>query len=327
MRSKWIILLAAALIAVPSSSFGAEIFEKVGTIGGQFLKIGIGARPAAMGEAFVAVSEDPIAVYWNPAGLARLDGQSITLNHATWPAEIRISHAAYVFSPGRRLPGKIAFSARSMWMDVQPVRTPYRPQGTGEFWDAGEMAIGVSYARAFTDKFAAGITVNYFKSTLADVTAQTATVDFGTIYNTGVRGFKIGIAIQNIGSDMEYSGTINPEGRTQDFQGERVKLPILFRVGSALSLYEREAHSVITAFDFTHPPDNAERASWGLEYAFNDYFFLRGGYKFNYDTEGLTTGLGIKFPTSVSSQSRLDYSYSDMETLGGSHRFSLTFSF
>jgi hypothetical protein len=327
VRRKWIVLLVAAAVVLPSVSEGARIFEKVGTIGGQSLKIGIGARPAAMGEAFVAVAEDPISVYWNPAGIARLDGQSITFNHATWPADIRISHAAYVFSPGRRFPGKLAISARSMWMDVEPVRTPYRPQGTGEYWDAGEMALGVSYARAFTDKFSAGITVNYFKSALADVVAQTATVDFGTIYNTGVRGFKIGIAIQNVGSDMEYSGTINPEGVEMDFQGERVKLPILFRVGSAIDLYQREAHSLVTAFDFTHPPDNAERASWGLEYGFNEYFFLRGGYKFNYDTEGLTAGLGIKFPTSVGSQSRLDYSYSDMETLGASHRFSLTMSF
>jgi hypothetical protein len=324
---KWIILLVAAAVLMPSISEGARIFEKVGTIGGQMLKIGIGARPAAMGEAFVAVDEDPISVFWNPAGIARLDGQALTFNHATWPADIRISQAAYVFSPGRRFPGKLAISARSLWMDVEPVRTPYRPQGTGEFWDAGEMALGVSYARAFTDKFAAGVTFNYFKSGLADVTAQTMTVDFGTMYNTGVRGFRIGIAIQNIGSDMEYSGTINPEGVSMDFQGERVKVPILFRVGSMLNLYQHEAHSIITAFDFTHPPDNAERASWGMEYGFNEYFFLRGGYKFNYDTEGLTAGMGIKFPTSIGSQSRLDYAYSDMETLGGSHRFSLTMAF
>ncbi len=327
MRRKTIVLLVAAAVIMPSTSFGASIFEKVGTIGGQSLKIGIGARPAAMGEAFVAVSEDPISVYWNPAGIARLDDQSITLNHATWPADIRISHAAYIFSPGRRLPGKIAFSARSMWMDVEPVRTPYRPEGTGEFWDAGELALGVSYARAFTDKFSAGVTLNYFKSALANVVAQTATFDFGTIYNTGVRGFKIGIAIQNVGSDMQYEGTINSGGQSIDFKGERVKLPIMFRVGSSMNLFERESHNVIVAFDFSHPPDNAERASWGAEYGFNDYLFLRGGYKFNYDTEGLTAGLGLNFPTSVSSQSRLDYAYSDMETLGGSHRFSVTLSF
>jgi hypothetical protein len=79
VRRKWIVLLLAAAVIMPSTSSGARIFEKVGTIGGQSLKIGIGARPAAMGEAFVAVSEDPISVYWNPAGIARLDGQSITL--------------------------------------------------------------------------------------------------------------------------------------------------------------------------------------------------------------------------------------------------------
>jgi len=319
-------VVAGALIS-PSVSSGARIFEKVGTIGAQSLKIGIGARPAAMAEAFVGVSEDPIAVYWNPAGIARIEGQAITLNHATWPADIRFSHFAYVFSPGRRLPGKVAVSARSLWMDVMPVRTAYRPAGTGEYFDAGEMTIGVTYARALTDKFAAGISVNYFKSALADVVAQTATFDFGTIYNTGVRGFKIGIAIQNIGSDMQYKGKINPEGQPRDFVGKRVKVPIMFRVGSSVNVYDRDVHRVTAAFDFTHPPDNAERASWGIEYGYNDYFFLRGGYKFNYDSEGLCAGLGIKFPTSVTSNSRLDYAYTDMKALGAAHRFSVTMSF
>src|SRR5512139_2367182 len=34
-----------------------------------YLRIAAGARPAGMGEAFVAIADDATATYWNPAGL------------------------------------------------------------------------------------------------------------------------------------------------------------------------------------------------------------------------------------------------------------------
>ncbi len=44
-----------------------------------FLKIGTGARAVSMGGAFVAVADDPSAGYWNPAGLAQLQGPAILI--------------------------------------------------------------------------------------------------------------------------------------------------------------------------------------------------------------------------------------------------------
>ncbi len=39
-----------------------------------FLELGVGARPLAMGGAYVALSQDAYGFYWNPAGLALLPG-------------------------------------------------------------------------------------------------------------------------------------------------------------------------------------------------------------------------------------------------------------
>ena len=44
-----------------------------------FLKIGAGARAIALGGAFVAVSDDASATYWNPAGLTQIPGPVISL--------------------------------------------------------------------------------------------------------------------------------------------------------------------------------------------------------------------------------------------------------
>ena len=191
------------VLLLPLHAEGAQIFEKVGTLGGQSLKIGVGARAAAMGEAYVAIADDATAVYWNPAGIARLSGQSISLNHTAWPAEIIFDQAAYVFNI-KWIPGMLGVNVRALTMSRDIVRTTYLPDGTGETFDAGEWAYGLSYARSLTDKFSAGLSVNYVQTGLDDIKGTSVTFDFGTLYEIGMMGAKIGMSIQNIGSEMQF---------------------------------------------------------------------------------------------------------------------------
>jgi len=315
VRSALVVVAVLVLNSLPLSAEAAQVFEKVGTLGGQSLKIGVGARAAGMGEAYVAIADDATAVYWNPAGIARLSGQSISINHTAWPANMLFDQAAYVFSV-KWIPGMLGVNVRALTMSRDIVRTTYLPEGTGETFDAGEWAYGITYARALTDKFSAGFSINYVQTGLADVKGSSTTFDFGTLYDVGVLGAKIGMAIQNVGSDMT-------------FLEEKVKMPVFFRVGGSFDLFEMGENRLITAAEFTHPPDNSEKLNLGAEYSFHDYLFLRGGYKMNYDTEGLTAGFGVKFPLTLvkSSVARLDYAYQDMNFLSAAHRVSLNVSF
>jgi hypothetical protein len=314
VRSAFVVAVLV-LLSLPLSADAAQVFEKVGTLGGQSLKIGVGARAAGMGEAYVAIADDATAVYWNPAGIARLSGQSISINHTAWPANVLFDQAAYVFSV-KWIPGMLGVNVRALTMSRDIVRTTYLPEGTGETFDAGEWAYGVTYARALTDKFSAGFSINYVQTGLADVKGTSTTFDFGTLYDVGILGAKIGMAIQNVGSDMT-------------FIDEKVKMPVFFRVGGSFDVLQMGENKLITAAEFTHPPDNSEKLNLGAEYAFHDYLFLRGGYKMNYDTEGLTAGFGVKFPLTLvkSSVARLDYAYQDMNYLSAAHRVSLNVSF
>lgn len=312
MRSALALLV---LLLLPLSAEGAQIFEKVGTLGGQSLKIGVGARAAAMGDAYVALSDDATAVYWNPAGIARLSGQSISLNHTAYPANILFDQAAYVFNI-KWIPGMLGVNVRALTMSRDIVRTTYLPDGTGDTFDAGEWAYGLSYARALTDKFSAGLSINYIQTGLDDVKGSSTTFDFGTLYDVGVMGAKIGMSIQNLGSDMT-------------FIDEKVKMPVFFRVGGSVDVMQQGENRLIASAEFTHPPDNSEKLNLGAEYGFHDFFFLRGGYKLNYDTQGLTAGFGVKFPLTIvkSSVARLDYAYQDMDFLGATHRVSVNVGF
>lgn len=307
-----LVMLAAMSVATPPAQAARE-FAKVGTVGGQFLKLGVGARAVGMGSAFVAVADDASAIYWNPAGVARLQDTMISINHTAWLADISFTQAAYVFGVGF-LPGRFAINTRSLYMDSQQVRTVFRPEGEGRSFDAGDVAVGVTYARSFTDKFSAGLSMNYIQSSLATYSGNAYTFDFGTLYDTGYRSLKIGMAIQNIGSEMK-------------FIEDSVKMPTVFRVGMSMKLYESGDNLVVTAGEFSHPPDNNERASWGMEYGFKEFFFARGGYQFKYDLETYSAGVGFKVATSLNSEARLDYAYTDMGTLPGVHRLSVDFRF
>src|ERR1051326_6965105 len=86
--------------------------------------------------------------------------------------------------------GASAWNGRAPWpaaptcseRSMQPMEetTAFQPFGTGETFDAGMLAAGVTYARSFTDKFSAGLTANMIHTGLADLSQQTFSVDLGT---------------------------------------------------------------------------------------------------------------------------------------------------
>ncbi len=315
---KAIAALCLAGLLVPGWASAANIFEKVGTFDGQFLKIEVGARAAAMGNAFVGVADDATAVFWNAAGIARIDPDKseLSLNHANWPAEMSFDQVTYVFHM-KRIPGAFGVHARALTMQPMVETTAYQPDpdiGTGRTFDAGMMAAGVTYARSFTDKFSAGLTGSFISEGLADQTQQTFTFDVGTLYDVGTMGMRIGMAISNIGSQVKWYERSS-------------RMPTIFRVGTSATLMQRADQKLTGSFEFSHPPDNSERMNVGAEYAFRKYLFLRGGYNINYDSEGLAGGLGFHFPVSVAGMADLDYAFTDMKDLGASHRFSLRFLF
>lgn len=309
-----IALVGLAALLVPGLA-QADIFEKVGTFGGQFLKIGVGARAAGMGGAYVAMADDATAVFWNAAGIARVEeGKSqISLNHANWPAELSYDQVGYVFHM-KKIPGAFSVHARALSMKPMEETTAFQPFGTGRTFDAGMMSAGLTYARSFTDKFSAGVTMNMVHTGLADLSQQTFSVDIGTLYDVGAAGMKIGMAIQNIGSQEKF---IEREAR----------IPSIFRVGTTATLLKGADQSLVGSFEFSHPPDNSERVNIGAEYSFHRYLFLRGGYAFNYDAEGLAGGIGFHVPVSVAGMMDVDYAYTDMLDLGAAHRVSMRFQF
>ncbi|MCP4545879.1 MAG: UPF0164 family protein [bacterium] len=310
---KRVVLLAIVMLTIFATVAQGEIFEKVGTFGAQFLKIGPSARAAGMGNSFTAVANDASATYWNPGGLVDTPNTALILNHVEWPADIKLDYVSYVFRTPF-LPGTIGLTARALTMDPQVERTIYLPNGTGRDFDCGDMSFGFTYSQFFTDRFSTGLTLNFIHMGLADKSVNTSSFDFGLIYRIGIRGMRLGMVVQNVGGEV-------------DFDSRAAKMPMLFKVGLAVDAFQFGPHYMMSVIEFSHPSDNAERANLGIEYSFNSFMFLRSGYNAGYDTNGLTGGFGLAVNTSDRSKLFIDYAFEDLSYLGFAHRFSVSFSY
>lgn len=307
-----------------------------GTAGAQFLKINAGARAEAMGGAYVGLAEDAAALFWNPAGIGWLNGSSVTFTNIRWWTGIDINQAAGAISAGNH--GTVGLSVISLSVPQQEITTVDNPDGTGRFFDAADLMVGVSYARRLLAEFSVGITAKYVHQRIWNQSAQTFAFDIGTQYRFGFRNLTLGMTVQNFGPDMRYGGRDltrfaqedpnNPGSRrplvslnTLDFP-----LPLNFQIGAAIDAINTTHFRWIITSDLKNPSDNYEQLSFGNEIQLlTDVagVALRGGYTINNPDQKWAVGAGVHAKVSGTTLN-VDYSYSEHVYLSGIQR--LTFS-
>src|ERR1041385_6463516 len=72
-----------------------------GTEGASFLELPVGARPAAMGQAYSMLAEDAYAPTWNPAGLSFLDGPQVAGMHMLYLESSSYEYGSFVCPLGK----------------------------------------------------------------------------------------------------------------------------------------------------------------------------------------------------------------------------------
>lgn len=315
--------------------------NKVGTSAASFLGIATDARAAAMGSAQVAVEGGPNGVHWNPAILARIDGNGVDFLRADWFVDSQYHHMA----AGVRTPiANLGLSVMLLDYGEMEVTTIANPEGTGELFNPSDLAVGLTIARNITNRFAAGATVKYVSQKIWNEKASGTALDLGVFYQAGVRNLRIGMSMSNFGSDMSLSGKdlrraidIDPniEGNNPrlgaELETDEWPMPLTFRVGIALDPWTSENQRITVSVDATHPNDNAESASFGVEYAFHEFFYLRGGYRQAFaeaaEDGGLTGGFGLSYRVSNVVTAYFDYVFQDYGDLGTPQMWTLGATF
>ncbi len=329
------------VVIVSTMSMFAQDISKSGVTAAQFLKIGIGSRAIGMGSAFAATADDISAVYWNPAGLAVNKQNEALFNHTNWIADVGVDFAAASLKLGEF--GTLgAFVTVMKSIDGMMVRSIEVPEGTGELFDAGSMAIGLSYARSLTEDFSIGFNAKYIREYIWHESAVGFALDAGVLYKIDILNeFRLAGSISNFGTKMQLDGRNILEIKQVGEQGqgnlidtkivlEEWELPLTFRVGVAADLVKTNDMRLTTAVDAVHPNDHTEYVNTGFEYAWNELIFARAGYNslFEKDSEkGVTFGIGLNYRLVQAVRVVFDYAYQDFGRLEEVHYFTFGLKF
>jgi len=336
---KTVIKLTLLVFFVVGNTFSQSIKDvsKKGTVAAPFLSISQGAKATAMGSAFVSLANDASAIYWNPAGLAKLRGAGAMFDRTTWFADVNYNFVSGYFNLGDM--GTIGLSFTSSEYGDMKVTTIDNPEGTGELFTANDAVFALSYAMNLTDRFAIGFTPKIVYQSIWKMSAAAVAMDIGVQYITPFDGIVLGMSITNFGTKMKLSGNSNlvlldldptTSGNNDKIPGnlqtEDWALPLNFRVGLGYSINLFDENKITVSVDALHPSDNYESLNLGAEYDYNDFLFLRGGYKslFLADSEeSYTLGFGVKQTFLDNLAIKFDYAYQNFGRLSNIQKFTI----
>ncbi len=329
MRKNTILIVAALLlVAVQVPLAGNE--GRSGTAGSTELLIPVGARGSSMAGAVVANSFGVDALYWNPAGLAWLEGTEFMASYLPYIADINVTY----FAVGKNLEdfGTMALSVKATSIgDMEETTTSY-PNGTGSVFNPTLVVIGVTYARAVTTQVNFGLTANYLREDIFQVSASGFAFDFGFTYEPRWRGVTLGLAIKNYGPDVQFSGSgfeTQQGNKPLASTNAKSELPTSVNLGLAYNFVNQGLNSATLSGNFVS--NNLTNDFWqgGFEYVRNERYSLRAGYNYSPNDEylyGFALGGGLKFDLGETMLS-FDYSWTETAVFSDNQYFTLTAGF
>lgn len=307
---------------------GDDDFNKGARTSLQFLKIGIGARQAALGEASIAMVRDVNSVFWNPANIAGVENLEVGFSYVRWLADLNYVAGSLGYRLGTF--GIVSGYVASLdYGDIPEalVGGSANDTRTGNTFSGGDLMAGITFAREFTDRLSIGVAGKFIHEDLFEYSASTFAWDVGTNYDLGFKGIRLAMAAQNFGGSVDY---LDQGSDTEGFD-----VPIIFRIGLSMDVVSPGGNSLVAmgpghtfrmGFEAINTNDFSERFHIGGEYAFNEFLMLRGGYRVNYAEGNLALGFGIA-PRFAGMEVRVDYAYVDYEFLDAPHRFTMTLAF
>lgn len=301
------------LVSLFVSSFVfAQDFKKTATAGFAFLEIPVTARTAALGESSIALSDmNSQGIFTNPASIGFTElTHSFSASYSGWFADIKHYASSYSFKSDLGV-----FAVGVVMLDYGSM--PRTVAGGGQrvynilgSFDANSVSLGLGFSKMLTDRFSFGLVAKYVEEKIDVYKANNFLLDGGVLYYTGLGSLRIAASLQNFGTNSK-------------FIADEFKMPIMLRLGAAAELIgQKESEYRITLIaEALHPTDADERVNIGTEIGWNEMIILRAGYKFFYDEETFSFGVGLN--PGLSLPVIADFSFVDYGRLGNVLRFTL----
>jgi hypothetical protein len=297
-RAAGIVLSASALLL---TCLGAG--QAGAATGLAFLKNGVDARAALLGQAVTSVVADASAAYWNPAGLARMEAPQLLLSHVESFADLR-QEFGVVTQPLGIATAALFFNG--MWADdMEGYDGSANPTGNVG-WSTYEAAVALG--RQLSEGVTLGASLSYLRENIGAYGASGWALGAGAQWVLWKGApVRCGLAVRNLGPAMQFI--------TEDFE-----LPLTIQGGASWRYHPSGAASaLLVSAELRHVRDEGTALLWGAEYGYQDLLSFGLGLRTGHDTRDLSLGIGAH-----PGRWELHWAYVPIaEDLGDEHRFSL----
>ena len=265
--------------------------------GVEFLKLGAGARPLAMGDAYTGLADDASALFYNPAGLGNLNFPEVMTMYNKYLVDT-IQQAAGVVYPTRYGIIGVSYSSFNSG-DIQG----YGPSGeVTSLFTAGSSCLALSFGRKINPNLSFGLSLKQVSEKLEANNASAYAADAGLLYRINPN-VTAGLAATNLGSGLKFINDNTP-------------LPTAYRGGLAFSGRLSDDELNLTG-DLVSYADGT-KMNFGAEYILRNLLALRAGMSGN----NLRAGIGV-----AANLFSIDYAYFGHQDLGAAHQVSVSLLF
>jgi hypothetical protein len=266
--------------------------------------LGIGSRSIGMGESYTAVADDFSAIHYNPAGLGTIWQPQLFLNHESYLASGFFETAGFV-DPLKA--GTLAFGLS--YINYGSIDQRDSSGNLNGNYDPFDMDLRGGFGFLLGPDLYAGISSEWIRQQITS-SVYTALVWNGGLLLKATPSLSFGLDVQNLGID-----NINDA------------LPTQIALGGAyrLSLAPKDSQVLLFSVGGNFSFESVSRLNAGVEFGLQNNYFLRAGYLYNLQDQGLGWQQGLSFGAGIKISSfRLDYSFTFQGDLGNTQTLALT---
>jgi hypothetical protein len=297
--------LFAGLLALPMLAKA----DGAGILSGTSFELSRGARPAALGGAYLALADDAEAILWNPAGITALRDIQVSASHLSYVQDINDEFIAFA----QPIYGMGAWGLGANYFYTQDQGRDNWGNLTNTFTDF-DFSAQVAYAMDFFRHLSGGITYKILRQGYAGSFSMGSGFDLGLqTHDYGMQGLRLGVGAFNLGTPIGLGSQV-------------YQIPLTFKGGFAYAL--QPGWNVAAEF-WHYPVTFVNEGHFGTELAWGRELktALRAGYVLGPANElgalsGLSAGFGLGW-----SGLQVDYAFSFQGDFGNDQRLSLTYSF
>lgn len=250
--------LKAGLVA---SILGATVYagtvNSAGTAGGAQLLIPQGNLNIALSTANGSTVSGINAIYVNPAGVANLSSMSGAMSSGDYIADTQLTNLSFGMPLNEST--NMAISLRTMDFGDIIKTSALATEGDGTTFSPSFLVGNLAFGRNISDRVKVGVVAKLVSETIEDVSATAMGADLGVQYIFPGDRVSVGVALKNLGSRLEYTGTgleqnLTPDGtqpgtKDENFAVQAMDSPLPTSLDIAVGYALSPGLTVMTSFE------------------------------------------------------------------------------